>query len=64
MNDRSPRPHPELDSIPTMATEALWSYIAGEVEYLASPDQRRAPSALAAAVDEVRIRHQASRAYA
>ena len=55
------RDHPTVERLPNLPNAELWAYIEAEIEYLSTPEQRRVPTPLAAAVSELVARHRTCR---
>jgi hypothetical protein len=47
------REHPAVEQIPKMRSRELWAYVLGELDFLATPEQKRVPVALSAAMHEL-----------
>lgn len=56
MGTHATREHPTVDDIARMTTTQLWRYTLTEVEFLTTPDQRRIPQPVEAAIRELHKR--------
>lgn len=50
------REHPAVDAVPKMNDRELWRYLRAEMDFLSTPEQKRVPVAVSAAVDELERR--------
>lgn len=49
----TPREHPPIESIANMPATKLWVYVLGELDFLSTPEQKRIPAAVSAAMHEL-----------
>lgn len=47
------REHPMLEEIPKMTKKDLWRYVLTEIDFLVTPEQKRLPQSLSAAMHEL-----------
>lgn len=47
------REHPPIESLPKMTDRDLIAYVLGELDFLATPEQKRIPAAVSAGVHEI-----------
>lgn len=53
---KTPREHPKPDEIGAMTSDELWRYVIDELDFLVTPEQRRCPTSVEAAIRELRLR--------
>lgn len=53
MSGHTAREHPPIETVPKMATRDLWTYALAELDFLTTPEQKRVPVALSAAMHEL-----------
>jgi hypothetical protein len=53
MTNHVAREHPPVERISKMTNRELWAYVLDELEFLSTPEQKRVPTALAAAMREL-----------
>jgi len=55
------REHPAAERIPKMPDRELIAYVLGELDFLATPEQKRVPVAVSAGVHELVRRYRRSK---
>ena len=55
------REHPPVESVPKMSDRELWKYVRAEVDFLSTPEQKRVPISVSAAMDELHRRWYSQR---
>lgn len=59
MTTKTMRSHPTVEAIAVCPTRQLWQYVIAELDFLATPDQRRVPQSVDAAIRELHKRTRA-----
>lgn len=47
------REHPPVEAVATMPSRELWAYVLAELDFLTTPEQKRVPVAVSAAMHEL-----------